>query len=333
MGRKKKKAADISDDVQMPAPVPADAAAAAATNGAQQSGLLGNLMGYLVRAVNDADEDAAAARVAALRSKRPDASNDDLVDIVVRNKCLQTGVIGAVSSSTAMVPGLGTLAALTFGSAIDIGLTFKLQAELVLEIAAIYDHKLRDDEKRTAVMMVTGISAGANRMLNKMGQELAQKATERLAQKSLAKAIPVLGIAASGGTNMLTTYIIGQRAHAYFKQGPDTMADWADILRTLVGVDERKLVGWLSEAGEQAWLLVSRHTRNAGGAVIGVGKSAGKLVVNITGGFWHGATGVVRTIARGAVAGARGVAALTERAVEMLPHKGKELPELPDEDE
>ena len=103
---------------------------------------------YMLRAINNADETAAQARVDNLRDSHPQASADELVELLITQKCLQTGTIGAITSGTAVIPGIGTFTALTFGVALDIGLTFKLQAELVLEIAAVYEHQL--DEQETA---------------------------------------------------------------------------------------------------------------------------------------------------------------------------------------
>ncbi len=238
-----------------------------------------NVMAYMDQAIADTDEDAAAGRAAALREAHPDAAPSELIDMLIQQKCKKTGMVGAVTSGASMIPGLGTVTSLTFGVAADIGMTFKLQAELVLEIAAVYDRQLSPAEKQNAVMLVTGISAGANQLLGQAGKQVAQRATERLAQKSVLKAIPVLGVAASAGTNMLTTYIIGQRAKAYFDLGPEAVGDWAESTRALVGVDEREIIAWLTEAAEDSWELLSDGVHGAAGAVITVGKSAGELVV------------------------------------------------------
>ena len=103
---------------------------------AEQAGLVDRLMERLTDYINEVDEQAAAERVAALRQKQPNASVEDLADGLIRRKCFRAGAVGAVTSGAALVPGLGTFASLTFGVAADIGMTFKLQAELVLEIGS-----------------------------------------------------------------------------------------------------------------------------------------------------------------------------------------------------
>lgn len=266
----------------------------------RQSGVVDSLMERLVKAINDADEAAASERVAELRQKRTTASSDDLVEVLIKQKCMQTGAIGAVTSGASMIPGLGTFVSLTFGVAADIGLTFKLQAELVLEIAAVYQRNLNPAEKRHVVMLATGISAGANQVVSKVGQRVARKATERLAQKSVTKAIPVIGVCASAGTNILTTYVIGRRAQAYFSLGPEVVGDWGESVRAVTGVDERKITNWLAETTERSWGLVSDSAGGAAGAVIVAGKSAGEVVVGGAGKAGQAVAGVGKGLATGA---------------------------------
>ncbi|MBK9051927.1 MAG: hypothetical protein IPL78_13760 [Chloroflexi bacterium] len=272
----------------------------------ERKGLAEYAFNYVMKAINDADEKAAAQRVAELRQKNPTATPEELADMLIKNKCRQAGAVGGITSGTSLIPGLGTVASLTFGVAADIGLTFKMQAELVIEIAAAFNHTFTEHEKRNVVLIVTGMSAGANQLLTRAGREIAEKASERLAAKSVAKAIPVLGVVAGAGANMLSTYIIGQRAVAYFSRGPEAMGEWADDVRAVVGLDERKMMTWLQESAESSWELVKERAQDAGGLMINAGKSAGELVV--TG---AAATKVVvgkagQTVSRGARAGALG---------------------------
>lgn len=248
--------------------------------GNDRKGLAEYAFNYVMKAINDADEKAAAQRVAELRQKNPQATANELADLLIKNKCRQAGAVGGITSGTSLIPGLGTVASLTFGVAADIGLTFKMQAELVIEIAAAFNHPLAPEEKRNVVLLVTGMSAGANQLLSKAGRQIAEKASERLATKAAAKAIPMLGVVAGAGINMASTYVIGQRAVAYFSRGEDAIGDWADDARAIIGIDERKLMTWLQESTESAWELVKERTQDAGGLMITAGKSAGELVVS-----------------------------------------------------
>jgi hypothetical protein len=293
----------------------------------QKSGVLDDLAGFMEQAIDNADEEAAAERVATLSEENPDASPDELVELLTKRKCMQTGALGAITSGASMIPGLGTALSLTFGVAADIGVTFKLQAELVLEIAAVYERTLNPTEKRRVVMLITGLSAGANQALSKAGRRIAEKATERLAQKSVIKAIPVIGVAASAGTNILFTYVIGQRAKAYFSLGPEAVGDWGESIRAVTGVDERIIAGWLTETTERSWRLVSDSAQGAAGMMIVAGKAAGEVVVVGAGKAGEAIAGVGRGVAQGAGVAAGTVVGVGKKAGEGVAAAGRSVGE------
>jgi hypothetical protein len=236
------------------------------------------MMKTLFNVVSDVDLEAAAERVRKLKEKYPAASPPELAQMLIREKSQKTATVGAVTSGAALIPGLGTAAALTLGVAADIGATFKLQAELVLEIATVYDYPLNEDEKQRLVMVITGISAGTTLLTRKAGQAIAVRAGEamtgRAIGKSLVKAIPIVGVFASAGTNVLSTYIIGHRADAYFRLGPDAVGSWADSLRAVTGMDERRIGGWLAESGKATGgVMVTGAGKVAGAASAGAQKA------------------------------------------------------------
>jgi hypothetical protein len=168
---------------------------------------------------------------------------------------------------------------MTLGVAADIGATFKLQAELVLEIATVYDYPLTEQEKQQIVMLITGISAGTTTMARRIGQRTSirfgEKVAERAIGKTLVKALPVIGVIASAGTNVLSTYVIGQRADAYFRLGPEAVGSWSDSLRAISGVDERNITRWLAESGKATGTVLARGAGRVGEA----GKVAGGAIV------------------------------------------------------
>jgi hypothetical protein len=207
------------------------------------------LMTRLFGAIHDVDIAAATERVEALKEKYPDETPEQLSQRLIRDKIQRTSAVGAVTSGVGLIPGIGTLAALTVGVAADIGATFKLQAELVLEIATVYDYPLTESEKQRLVFFITGLSAGTSALARKAGGKIAVEVGERFAEKAIVKALPVIGVLASAGTNALSTYILGQRADAYFRLGPEAVPTWRESLRAISGVDERKVGYWLADSG------------------------------------------------------------------------------------
>lgn len=245
----------------------------------EKNSLINSLVDQVLGAVNKADEKAAAQRVADLRTRYPDETPDQLAERLIRQRCRQAGTIGAVTSGASIIPGVGTAATLVFGVAADLRFTYQLQSEMVLELAAIYNRPVGLEDKRYIVALVTGLSAGTNQLVAKAGAELAEQASARLAQKAVAKSIPFLGVAASGGINMVATYLIGRRAQAYFRQDPTALLEWDDHMRALTGLDERKLTTWLAETTEHTWRRSSQQMQTMAGAVVMAGQSAGKLIV------------------------------------------------------
>lgn len=232
------------------------------------------LFNRLLNTINDVDMAAAAERVEAVRRSIPDADTPAIVQTLIKQKTQKTAAIGAVTSGTGLIPGVGTATALIFGTAADIGATFKLQAELVLEIAHAHRYPLSEQEKQRVVLLVTGLSAGASSLARKAGQRASVKITEQFAEKSLLKALPFIGIIASAGTNALSTYIIGQRADAYFRLGESGLQNWQDSLRAISGVDERQISRWLAERSD-----ATREMLASSAATMGqLGKTAGKNI-------------------------------------------------------
>lgn len=230
--------------------------------------LCSRILEVVVRRVADADPLAAAARVQALRMAHPGETAAELVERLIKAKCGQTAAIGAATSATSIIPGVGTVLALTAGMAVDISSTLKLHTELVLEIAAARGKRLTEIERSEVILAVTGISSGFGQIGRQAARGLSGKTGELAARKWLSKALPVIGVAASAGTNVLSTYIIGRRADTYFNRGPEQMGNWKDNLRAISGVDEQKIAAWVAESTGSLGRAVSLtgQTFAAGGA-------------------------------------------------------------------
>ncbi len=254
---------------------------ASAETSTEESGLVNEVLNFATGKVNRADQASARKQVAQFRKRHPRASQDELAQMLIKEKCIKTGSVGAATSGASIIPGLGTLTSMTVGVAADITLTYALQAELVLEIAEVYGYEMSDAERRNAILLVTGISAGANRALARAGTEVAEQVGTRIASKSLVKAIPVFGVAASTATNAVATYAVGKRAQAYFREGPEAVASWSDSLRALSGVDERKVGGWLKRASQSSGRGFLRGVRQLAGGAATAGATANEQLGRI----------------------------------------------------
>ncbi len=247
----------------------------------EKSGLVDEVLNFATGKVNRADQASARKQVAQFRKRHPRASQDELAQMLIKEKCIKTGSIGAATSGASIIPGLGTLASMTVGVAADITLTYALQAELVLEIAEVYGYEMSEAERRNAILLVTGISAGANRALARASTEVAEQVGTRIASKSLVKAIPIFGVAVSTSVNAIGTYVVGKRAQAYFREGPEAVASWSDSLRALSGVDERQVGRWLKSASQSSGRGALWGLRKIAGGAATAGASASEQLGSV----------------------------------------------------
>lgn len=211
--------------------------------------LLDDVVAGMLRGPTEADVQGAVRRVEALRSARPSASADELVRDVIASTARRSAVVGAATAGTALVPGLGTIAAMTIGTAADVGATLRLQSQMVLDIAVLRGVALSPQEARNVVLLVAGVSSASTAALNRLGRTASLRLGERVAARWLVRAVPLLGMVSSSGTNALATRVIGRRADAYFSLGPAAMGDWNESVRAVVGVDERPLRRRLGAVG------------------------------------------------------------------------------------
>jgi hypothetical protein len=202
-------------------------------------GWASGLVAGMLRGMGDADVHAAAQRVTALRARHPDLTADALVALVIARTTRHAAAVGAATAGAAVVPGLGTLAALTLGTAVDAGATLRLHARMVLDIAALRGAQLTSEDARRAVMVVAGVSTAGAQAMQRAGREVTRRLGTHAAARWVWRAVPVVGVVSASGANALATRVIGRRADAYFSLGEAAMGDWRASVRAVTGLDAR----------------------------------------------------------------------------------------------
>jgi len=205
----------------------------------------------------DAADLASAERVEEFRQKYPDKSMDALVEQLIRSKCLQLAQRSAATAGMAVLPSLGMIGSLAVGALGNATIGQQSQAELVLDIATIYAYPFQPQEKQRYMALALGLIDGKRQTTNQSatdqliaqgGQQLANKAKQRIARASVGKALPVVSMATAAGSNVLVTYAAAQRAKAYIKHGPDSVGDMESDMAALLKSDELKLSEWTMES-------------------------------------------------------------------------------------
>ncbi len=219
---------------------------------------------------------ASTQRVAALRQGNPHLAANALVDLLVRNACLQVASVGAATAGLAILPSVRTLSMVAGGALAQLNSTQRLQVELVLDIATVYNYAFRSGEYQTYLGLVLGVTDGRDKtaatlatetstteqLLVKGGQQLANRAKQSLIRKSAGRAIPVIGVASAAGSNVLMTYTVAQRARAYIQSGPESVADIQSSLQAALGGTELQLSEWTLESAAMAAGYTMARTMN-----------------------------------------------------------------------
>lgn len=214
------------------------------------------------RGAMDTADIASAQRVLALHQQYPDKTADDLVEMVIRNNCMQVASQSAANAGLAVLPALSIISALAVGALTNqMNATHQRQAELVRDIATLYGYRFRPDEKPYYLAVALGLPLSNNpnqrpsgnqnmaeELLAKGGQQLVQQATQRLARSTVGRALPVVNIAKAAGSNVLMTYTAGQRAKSYIKSGPASVGTMEQSIGATLKLDGLKLSEWTRES-------------------------------------------------------------------------------------
>ena len=212
-------------------------------------------------AMRRTDRALARKRVARLRAAFPDASNERLFKLLVRNKCLQAGAIGALTAITGAIPGIGRMASFAFGSIADSALVSALQAELVIEIFALYDMELPEHGEKVAILGIAATNLGADEIAREASRWMTLRAGRLIGARWLKRAWPIANIGASAATNIAITYAIGNRTRALCQIRDATVSDWPELFRRVALIDQNTMMNWAGQATRTAIEQASESAR------------------------------------------------------------------------
>lgn len=172
-------------------------------------------------------------------------SDEDIADIVAKkiisNYSYYTACVGGATGLTGVIPGLGTLIAVSGGAMADAAISMKWQIEMTMAIASVYGHDITTEEKKNLCFLVAGLGtvaqgakeggkAASSKAFIAMVQsnlkgpllhaikELFKKIGITFTRKAVEKAIPFgIGIIVGAGMNKALTCYVGGKAMDFFK--------------------------------------------------------------------------------------------------------------------
>ena len=161
-------------------------------------------------------------------------------DAIIKRHAKLAAVVGATTALPGVVPGVGTAIATLGGGVTDVGLCMKMQVDMCLCLAAVFDYDIASEDARHLVFLVAvsgalqhggteaGVRVGSKsgvRMLNQYlkGSALATlkqsfaRVGVRFTRVGLEKAIPLgIGVGLGVGFNYGFTKYIGRQAKEWF---------------------------------------------------------------------------------------------------------------------
>ncbi|MGJ0303607.1 EcsC family protein [Aliarcobacter cryaerophilus] len=159
---------------------------------------------------------------------------------IISNYSNYTGCLGAATSVTSIIPGIGTTTSLTIGTSADIVATIKYQIEMTMALATIYGHNILDEEVKKLCLILflaNSISNKAEKKLKQISTKvlvnliqqylkgpiliIIKKILQRIGivftKKALAKSIPFgVGIIIGFSVNKVFTIYFGKQVCDYF---------------------------------------------------------------------------------------------------------------------
>lgn len=160
---------------------------------------------------------------------------------VIRHFSRRTAVSGGLSALPALIPGVGTLAAVAGGALADMGMMLKFEVEMALVLSHLYGFDITQEEERNLAFLMASVStydakSGGNvlsdvvqaegiaiwkytpRQVAKMLIIVLTKLALLQVGKGLVRAVPLVGIAVGSSMNKVLTQRVGERLVSELRQ-------------------------------------------------------------------------------------------------------------------
>lgn len=182
----------------------------------------------------------ARRRAERLKKAHPEMTQRQLCHIIISRKSAWCAGTGALTALPGSIPGLGTLLALVGGTAFDLVGLLYFMSEMIAEMAVVYDRDLRKKGTAREMLWVFMFSIGADAVggnvsrlaVSQMGRQAFVKLAQdllitlgiRVSQRSVIKAVPVIGALISGAINYYFCRRAGRVVADYYENS--NPGDW-----------------------------------------------------------------------------------------------------------
>lgn len=189
-----------------------------------------------------------ATRQVAAKRVRSAAERDRRFNLLLQTACLKAGSAAAVSTITARLPLLGRFAPALLGSVTETLALGRIQQQLVRETLDLYELELSELEERGVTLLATAGSLGAQQLSRQMVEQITTQLGGRYLRLFAARALPLASLVTEIAAAIASTYAVGKRAQALCTLPGTGARNLAELLRSLTGIEQRKLFSWSGEA-------------------------------------------------------------------------------------
>lgn len=157
---------------------------------------------------------------------------------LIKRSAIRAGILGGITSSPAILPGIGTVGTLLIGLTADLVYLLKIQTELCYAIAMAYETSMDEEELQTVILALigfTGTTEAAKGVASSVLRHSIDSAVHRYLQigfsraaatlgrklglkigKGAARVLPFVGIPIGSSMNIASTMLVGNQARRYF---------------------------------------------------------------------------------------------------------------------
>ncbi len=199
-----------------------------------QSSALGWFHGRWRKVFERLDKQRIAGSVRLMAKRHPGADTDRLSKLIVRRSARLAAVAGVVSTSPALLPGIG-LAISVAGIVPEEIYMMRRKCTMLLQLATLYGRDSSEEERLYEILALIGdsprafealttakddISRMSVRVLASTGRTVTRRANvgAKVVSRGVVRYIPVLGLLAGGGMNYYAFLLLGRRAVRFYRK-------------------------------------------------------------------------------------------------------------------
>ena len=176
------------------------------------------------------------------------AERDRRFNLLLQTACLKAGSAAAIGFITSKVPLLGRFAPALLGTVTETLALGRIHQKLVRDTLDLYELDLSELEERGVILLATAGSLGAKQLSTQMAEQIVKQLGGRYLRLLAARALPLASLVTEIAAAIASTYAVGKRAQVLCTLPGTGARNLGELLRSLTGIDQRRLFSWSGEA-------------------------------------------------------------------------------------